>query len=157
MTRVAGDDMLCGPVTFDSLLDAGRRPLVARQSVLVVDPLEETHEVLRAALAGQGVEVVAARNAAQGLALARRCLPNLIVLDLESDGSPAVVSGKLLAESSARSTPVLFLGTAQRHAPRRAGCEFFAKPYHYAPLLRKIEALLEESQVTARRPAAKAA
>lgn len=134
----------------------GDARLAARQSVLVVDPLEETHEVLRAALADQDVEVVAARNAAQGLALARRCLPSLIVLDLESDGASAVVTGKLLAESTARSTPLLVIGTTKSNPAGLSAARPLAKPYHYAALIRRIEELLGEV-MGARRRDAKAA
>ena len=116
--------------------------MAAQCSVLVVDPLDETHEVLRAALGEQGVEIVAARNSADGLALARRRLHSLIVLDLESDEASSVVTGRLVAESAVRSTPLLVLGTAKLDDNHLAGCQFFAKPYHYAPLIRKIEELL---------------
>lgn len=131
--------------------------MAVQRSVLVVDPLDETHEVLRAALAEQGVDVVGARNSTDGLALARQCSPSLIVLDLENDGSSSVVTGRLVAESAARSTPLLVLGTAKRDGNRLAGCPFFSKPYHYAPLIRKIEELLGDAADAARRCNAKAA
>ena len=131
--------------------------MTAQRSVLVVDPMDETHEVLRTALGDQGIDVVAARNSTDGLALARRRLPSLIVLDLESDGSSSVVTGRLVAESAARSTPLLVLGEAKRDGNRLAGCQFFSKPYHYAPLIRKIEELLGKSVDGARRCDAKAA
>lgn len=116
--------------------------MAAQRCVLVVDPLDETHEVLRTALGEQGVDVVAARNPTNGLALARRWLPDLIVLDMESDGSSSVLAGRLVAESAARATPLLVLDTAKRERNRPTGCQFFSKPYHYAPLIRKIEELL---------------
>ena len=129
----------------------------ARQSVLVVDPQEETHEVLRAALGEQNVDVVVARDPAHGLALARQSMPTLIVLDVESEGATAVVSGRLAAEAASRSTPLLVLGRGRREWQRLAGCQPLAKPYHYAALIRKIEALLGEAVDAARRRDAKAA
>ncbi|HET6881471.1 MAG TPA: hypothetical protein VFI31_15015 [Pirellulales bacterium] len=129
----------------------------ARQSVLVVDPQEETHEVLRAALGEQDVDVVVARDPAQGLALARQRSPNLIVLDLESDGPSAIVAGRLAAEAASRLTPLLVLGHGKCDWQRLAGCQPLAKPYHYAALIRKIEALLGEAADAARRRDAKAA
>jgi DNA-binding response OmpR family regulator len=125
--------------------------------VLVVDPLEETQEVLRAALGERGVEVVAARDSAHGLALARRSLPSLIVVDLESDGSSAVVTGKLLAESAARSTPLLVIGTARGKTDSLTTGRPLSKPYQYTALIRKIEELLGEVIKGARRRDAKAA
>jgi CheY-like chemotaxis protein len=130
--------------------------LPSRHSVLVVDPLEETHEVLRTALGERGVEIVATRHSAQGLALARQCEPHLIVLDLDSEDS-TVVAGRLAAEAASRCTPLLVLGTAKRAGRRLAGCPTFSKPYHYAALIRKIEELLGEVVDGARRRDAKAA
>lgn len=131
--------------------------MAARQSVLVVDPLEETHAVLRAALGDQGIEVVAARNSAQGLSLARRRDVNLIVYDLESDGVSGVLAGKFLLASAARRTPLLVLGSTRRATLGLTGCESLPKPYHYAALIRRIEELLGDVEEGAQRSDAQAA
>lgn len=131
--------------------------MAARQSVLVVDSLEETHEVLRTALGDQGIEVVAARSSAHGLSLARRREMSLIVCDLESDGVSGVLTGKLLLESAARRTPLLVLGNPRRPASGLTGCESLPKPYHYAALIRRIEELLGEAKEGAQRSDAQAA
>jgi DNA-binding response OmpR family regulator len=130
--------------------------LAAEYRVLVVDACEETHEVLRTALGDQGVDVIAARDSAHGLSLTREHRPNLIVFDLEAEGSTGIAVG-LAAESAAQSTPLLVLGTTRRDRPYLAGCEFVRKPYHYAPLIRIIEELLGEVVDGARRRVAKAA
>ncbi|HVX13985.1 MAG TPA: hypothetical protein VHC22_22565 [Pirellulales bacterium] len=131
--------------------------MAAEYRVLVVDACDETHEVLRTALGDQGVDVIATRNSAHGLSLTRAYQPDLIVLDLETDGSTAVAVGRLAAESAARATPLLVLGATRRDRSCLAGCEFVRKPYHYAPLIRKIEELLGEVVDGARRRVAKAA
>jgi len=108
--------------------------------VLVVDPLDETHEVLRAALGERGVDVLASHDSAGGLALARRHRPHLIVLDLEADSSSSALAGRFASEAG--ETPLVILGTARRAAFGSEACQFLTKPYHYAPLIRKIEELL---------------
>jgi DNA-binding response OmpR family regulator len=119
---------------------------VARPSVLVVDPSDETLEVLRTALARQGAEILSARRAEQGLDMARRHQPTVIVLD-EDAGS--AWSGQLAAQfdDAARvgHTSLVVLGAARRRHRLPMG-EFVAKPYHYAPLIRKIEVLLAQAQ-----------
>jgi len=128
--------------------------LVPRYSVLIVDPLEETHEVLRAALAPRGVRILATDQPAVGLALARRHVPDLIVLDVEHVSNASVGrQDDFAAQSRQHSTPLLLLGGKQ---PGRAGApagEFVRKPYHYGPLIRNIEELLASCQ----QPVARAA
>ncbi|MCH8177391.1 MAG: hypothetical protein IIC09_04185, partial [Proteobacteria bacterium] len=52
-------------------------------SVLIVDPSRDTREVLRIALARQGVEVLEADQRAEGMSIARERHPDVIVVDLE--------------------------------------------------------------------------
>lgn len=116
--------------------------MAAERSVLIVDSSEETREVLRTALEQRGVRTLSASRAAQGLALARQHRPDVIVLDVEGDSewSPPL-GGGLVDEAQARATPMLLLGKIRRDLPCPAG-EVVPKPYHYGPLIRKIEALL---------------
>jgi two-component system cell cycle response regulator DivK len=114
--------------------------------VLVVDPSEETREVLRTALAGRGTEILEASQAEQGLALARQHHPTVIVLDADLKTSwPRSLAHGYDEQTQTYHTPLVLLGTARRQRGLPAG-DFVAKPYHYAPLIRKIERLLDEAQ-----------
>jgi DNA-binding response OmpR family regulator len=114
---------------------------------LIVDCSEETSEVLGTALGRRGVRILSARRARQGLELARTHHPDLIVLDLEVEEA-ALGEGELSAwfagQSRADPAPLVILGTARRRDPLLQG-EFVAKPYHYGPLVRRIEELLDSS------------
>lgn len=116
--------------------------LPKRLSVLVVDQVEETGQVLRAAL-GDRVHVYSAGKARQGLEMAREHRPDLIVLDLElaSQGKSA---DAFRSQTPEVDTPVVLLGTARRNEPHDRQ-EFMAKPYHYGNLVRKIEELLKRA------------
>ncbi len=57
-----------------------------KPSVLIVDRSEETREVLQTALNRRGVQTYTAKHASEGVVLGRRHHPNLIILDLETDG-----------------------------------------------------------------------
>lgn len=118
-----------------------------RCSVLVVDPLDETQEVLRSAFEGRDIEFLSAPDARRGLALARRHTPDLIVVDQECEAGPSSLPQRLAEEADA---PLIVLGTARRTAPR--DCEFLSKPYHYAGLIGRIEGAL--ARLTRRRQAA---
>jgi hypothetical protein len=72
-----------------------------------------------------------------GLALAREHQPRVIVVDDETGAS---AQHPLLAE---RNTSLIILGRAQRAERGNSvpGTQLVAKPYHYAPLIHKIEQL----------------
>lgn len=136
--------------------------LDAKGSVLIVDRSEDTREVLRTALERRGWRIFAAGRVRTGLELARRHHPDLIVLDLELDGSPTAQSGEKLAEglsapfaeqSRCDHVPLVMLGSVRRDQKGLPDGEFVAKPYHYGPLIRKIEELLDSTLQTPARSA----
>jgi CheY-like chemotaxis protein len=120
--------------------------------VLIVDAAEETRDVLQTALERLGLRTLAAGQADEGLAMAQKHHPELIVLDLEIDGeSSGEIADRFANYSPSGSTSLVLLGSARRqqHTPG----EYVAKPYHYGPLIRKIEEILSAGQATASDPA----
>ena len=120
--------------------------MVHRASVLIVDTSAEAREILRTALEHRGIQTLEASGPQLGINLARRHHPDLIVIDLET----AMVEGDQAAQQFQQAlgsvqTQLVVLGTARRAGKLRTG-EFVAKPYHYAPLINKIEQLLESSR-----------
>jgi len=116
--------------------------LASPPSVLIVDPSEETREVLKTALERRGLRILAASRTRQGLELARFHRPDLVVLDLESPGpGPKDTYDRFAREVSERPTHLILLGSC-RLPDRSPGPEFVRKPYHYGPLVRRIEELL---------------
>jgi len=86
----------------------------------------------------------AASRAGSGLELARRHHPSLIVLDLELDhSSPESLSAPFARQSLADHAPLVMLGSVRRDRAKFPNEEFVAKPYHYGPLIRRIEELLK--------------
>jgi CheY-like chemotaxis protein len=115
-------------------------------SVLIVDQSAESREVLRTVLERRGVRILEASGARQGLDLVRRCRPRVIVVDLESeaDGEQAVRQ-EYGAASVAHDASLVMLCSSPGRPPQRSGLHMVAKPYHYAPLIRTIEQLLQPS------------
>jgi DNA-binding response OmpR family regulator len=115
-----------------------------RRTVLIVDSSDETREVLRTALARPATRVLEASRAQQGLELARQHHPDVIVLDLEIDAeSTENLAADFNAQTQAHQASLVLLGSALRVRKAFPGGQFVNKPYHYAPLIRKIESLLE--------------
>jgi len=116
----------------------------AQRRVLIVDQSEESREVLQTALSRRGLRAYATGAADQGLALAERYHPDLVVLDLDIDETAAdTLSGPLGGKGRNEPVPIVLLGGVRRDFARFPTGEFIAKPYHYGPLIRRIEELLE--------------
>jgi DNA-binding response OmpR family regulator len=113
--------------------------------VLIVDASADSRAVFREALVRCGTQVLEAPRAQDGLDLARTHRPDLIVLDLDSDPTPADTCADFGRATLDSSAPIVVLGTARRRVGDLAHGEFIAKPYHYAPLIRRIEALLSRA------------
>ena len=114
----------------------------SRRSVLIVDASDETCVVLQTALERRGLRTMAASQTKQGLALAQQHHPDLIVLDLEIDpGGPDDVADSFAQQSRTDHASLVLLGSVRRRQPPPQG-EYVAKPYHYAPLIRRIEEIL---------------
>ena len=113
-----------------------------RRSVLIVDALDETRVVLQTALERRGMRTLAASRAEQGLAMAQEHHPDLIVLDMEIDScGQDDVAAPFAKQSRTDDGILVLLGNVRR---RQLPCqgEYVAKPYHYAPLIRRIEEIL---------------
>ena len=117
----------------------------SRRSVLIVDASDETRVVLQTALEHRGLKTLAASQSRLGLALAQQYHPDLIVLDLEIDaGGPDEVAAPFAEQSRSDNGGLVLLGSVRRRDPQSLG-EFVAKPYHYGPLIRRIEEILSEN------------
>jgi DNA-binding response OmpR family regulator len=89
------------------------------------------------------LQVWEAADGDNGLRLARKHRPNVILLDMDAEGTNAAICEQYADQANLDASSLVLLGTARR-APSPSG-EFVSKPYHYAPLVRKIEALLEQA------------
>jgi CheY-like chemotaxis protein len=128
--------------------------LVPKRSVLIVDRSEETREVLKAALERRGVCTLSAGGARRGLELARQHHPDLIVLDLEvAPERPEEVCAPFADAAEEDNAAIVLLGSCRRNPCGRVSGEFVSKPYHYGPLIRRIEELLDATGRTYARSA----
>ena len=118
----------------------------SQPSVLIVDGSEDSREVLRTALERRGWRTFAASRSREGVEMAQRHQPDLIVVDMELDGSPA----ESLCDVAGRTgedvhPPVILLGSVRPVSGQAASGQFVPKPYHYGALIRRIEELLRHA------------
>ena len=129
------------------MLNAHRVPAdrTLAHRVLIVDGSQENRLVLRAALERRGMQILEADAVDDALRLADRHRPDLIVVDLELDQQTGDdICGRF--DRQGRHTPLVLLGSARRREPVVPMGQFVAKPYHYGPLIRTIEGLLDRSR-----------
>jgi DNA-binding response OmpR family regulator len=115
-----------------------------QRSVLIVDQSEENREVLRTVLERRGVRIITASHTKEGVDLARRHHPDVIVLDTENE-CPNFEIFEREAGGDSKNSPasMILLGKVRRNSSGADRGDFFAKPYHYGPLVRRIEEILE--------------
>jgi CheY-like chemotaxis protein len=108
-----------------------------RATVLVVDDDPDTVETMRDILEEEGHTVLSARNGLEGLEVALRCVPDLVLLDLEMpimDGR-AFLEALRKAPTLADVTVVVLSATADTGV----GCESVQKPLRLDTLLGLID------------------
>jgi two-component system cell cycle response regulator DivK len=117
--------------------------------VLYVDDNDDNVYVLRSRLTRAGFAVVIATDGAQGVAMAAKEQPDLILMDL---GLPVLdgweATRRIKAAPETRHIPVIALTahamTGDREKALAAGCDDFeTKPIELPRLLEKIKALVQ--------------
>jgi DNA-binding response OmpR family regulator len=134
-----------------SIFSGGERPMAEASTsgkrILIVDDDYEIIEAMRAALEAKGYEVLVARDGNQGLAMAEREDPDLMILDMMMPKR----SGFLVLEKLRRSRPVplrVIMVTANEGSRHKAYAEmlgvddYIRKPFAMDRLLDGIERLL---------------
>lgn len=115
-----------------------------KRRVLIVDASSENREVLATALERRGCSILTASRPDRGLELAQRHHPDVIVLDLEENAdSPEALCAPFARRTDAAVPRLVVLGSVRTGTMGLGDGAIVAKPYHYAPLIRKIEELLD--------------
>jgi CheY-like chemotaxis protein len=126
------------------------------RKVLIVDDFEDNRAMYAEFLRFSGFEVEEATNGAEAIEMAKRSLPDVVVMDLSLpvlDGWEA--TRRLKADGRTRHIPVVALtGHAlegHSQGAREAGCdEFLAKPCLPETLLATVKEVLERGPRPAR-------
>ena len=114
------------------------------KSVLIVDESDDSREVLRTILSQRGVQIFEAREERSGLQIAKDQHPDVIVLDVDTPASDCALCDEIAEQADIDKASVVLLGTVSSWKGTRPH-QIVRKPYHYGPLIRKIEALLADS------------
>ena len=120
--------------------------------ILLVEDNEMNRDMLSRRLAKRGYEVALALDGLQGIEIASRDAPDLILMDMSLPGVDGwEITRRMRADAGLRRIPIIAL-TAHAMAGDRekalaAGCdEYDTKPVDFARLTAKIAALLARTQ-----------
>lgn len=115
----------------------------ASAKILIVDDDVEIIESVRYALEGEGYEVVIARDGNQGLALAEKERPQLIILDMMMPKRSGFLVLEKLRRVSDEMVPVIMItgneGSRHKaHAELLGVSEYIRKPFQMDKLIRAV-------------------
>lgn len=116
--------------------------------ILIVDDEPDLLAVLKIGLESAGYDVLTASDGEQGLALARQCVPDLMLLDLmlpRMDGYK--VCRALKFDDRYKQIPIFILSARSGETDRRLALElgadeFHTKPYELSALVERVRARL---------------
>ena len=124
--------------------------MAEKKKILIVDDERDIVKALMIRLQGAGYEVVTAFDGAQGVFMAHKEKPDLILLDIRMPaGNGFSVAQRLKRSMNTFTIPVIFLtGSPEKNAEEKAmalGARFYVKkPYDPEELLDAIRRALEE-------------
>lgn len=117
-------------------------------TILVVEDNLLNFKLAAAVLEHAGYRVLHATDGGEGVAIARRQRPDLILMDIQLPGLDGLAATRLLKSDRKTSRiPVIamtaFAMTGDGERMRAAGCDrYIAKPFSYKELLAQVDALL---------------
>jgi two-component system sensor histidine kinase/response regulator len=123
------------------------------KKILVIDDEEWLREMMRLALSQKGYEVIEASNGEEGIASARKALPDLILCDVNMQKVDGYLTlSSLRAEPATAAIPfILMTGLADqagmRHGMELGADDYLPKPFTIEALYGAVEARLKKASV----------
>jgi two-component system response regulator RpaA len=121
------------------------------QTILVIDDDELVSRTLQRALKLYDFQVMVAQSGTEGLHLARRHRPDLLVLDVVMPGTDGYqVCRQVRGDPLLKDVPILFLTARSKDEDkiegfRAGGDDYLAKPFNMQELQLRIKAILRRS------------
>ncbi|MEZ4702239.1 MAG: response regulator transcription factor [Rhodothermales bacterium] len=135
------------------------RPEAELLTILVVDDEEDLLELLQYNLEKEGFRVLLAPNGLEGIDVARREKPDLIVLDIMMPGLDGIeVCRRLRSDALLRNTPILMLTARTEEEAQVQSLDigadiYLPKPVSIPVLISQIKALVRTAHRTEKQPA----
>jgi len=124
-----------------------------KRKILVVDDEVAIVRVLKDRLEMEGFEVLTAYDGSEGVEIARKEQPDLIIMDITMPNMDGLNAAKLLRESPETAhIPIVMLTARGQESDEQAGYQagavrYFTKPFSTRQLVREIRSILGEDAV----------
>ena len=119
--------------------------LVNQTSVMLVDGLTETEEVLKGVLEPRGTQVTRVRSTRSTFSTASQGVPSVVVVH-ESERSTGLTFRQRTVSAPWDDVPRVVIGqTHANSSSAKQGCRYLTQPFEYAELVTAIESLLPTS------------
>ena len=121
---------------------------VRKKTILVVDDSRVMRSTIAQAIQSIGVEALQAENGEEGVKVASRHIPNLILMDLRMPGIDGLEACRRLKENEMlKNIPVIMVTVESeeslvREAIRAGASDYIIKPVHYKELIEKLRRYL---------------
>ena len=131
------------------MIDQSPRVLQDKR-ILVVEDTPENRKLFRAVLRLEGADVFEASGALQGIEIAGRELPDLILMDIQMPGMDGLeATRRLRSDPRTASIPIIAVTASvmerDRDMIREAGCnELIPKPINPASFSQQIAAFIQD-------------
>lgn len=118
------------------------------QKLLIIDDGQPVHDLIRARLAGEPVELFSALDSTTGLEMARQLEPDLVLLDVAMPGIDGFdLCRRLKSDPATMSIPIVFLTGATSTQEKIRGLDlgavdYVTKPFDSAELKARVRASL---------------
>ena len=125
---------------------------IAQKTVLIVEDNEKNMKLARDVLQHQGHATLEARSGEEGLQLAMRQRPDLILLDIQLPGMDGIAMLQRIREQpSLHAVPVMAVSASvmpedRRHIDSSGFDAYMTKPIALKPFLAEVERLLKEGR-----------
>jgi two-component system, cell cycle response regulator DivK len=122
---------------------------MANELILVVEDNDKSRKLVRDVLTFKGYEIIEAETGEEGVGLAQKRRPSLIMMDIRLPGIDGIQAlGQLRAEDATRGIPVMAMTASVMASDRQrvldAGFDAFqSKPIRLKEFLAAVEELLE--------------
>jgi two-component system cell cycle response regulator DivK len=122
-------------------------------TILIIEDNPANLKLATMVLEHAGYQLLHAENAADGIATARRCKPDLILMDIQLPGMDGLAATRILkADLETAGIPIVALTAfAMKGDEERilaAGCDgYIAKPFDYKEFLARVDSTLHRIEM----------